>query len=233
MSLQTLRKVSLKSSKNFRVTGSLSKALAQVGLPGAGVGAVIFGPGQVRQVVFQERAHVSAALAPAEGGEFGALDLVAFEVGEGEALVIGGGADEEEVFVLPGLEAGVAPPAGDEAAQNLAQGSAVHLRIGELNEEDAPRLAGDKGAELAHRAALKAGRVAVGQTKLIRRPVKSEVIGDGVRGDGPAEFIAKVGDEVGQRLDPLDRFGIGGVLGHLRERGMRSADCGMMMRDAS
>ncbi len=116
-----------------------------LGLPGRRIGPVILGPGEVRQIVLDEGAQVGAALAPAEGGQFGAVDLIAFEMGESEALVIGGGADEEEVFLLPGLEAGVAPAVGDEAAQNLAQGGAVHLRIGELNEENAPGLAGWPG----------------------------------------------------------------------------------------
>ena len=66
--------------------------------------------------------------------------------------------------MLPGLEAGVAPPARDEAAQDLAQGSAVHLSIGKLNEEDAPGLAGDKWAELTDRAALEAARLPAGHT---------------------------------------------------------------------
>jgi hypothetical protein len=139
-----------------------------LGLPGLGVGPVVFGPGEVREVMHDQGAQVSAALPPAEGGQFGAVDLVAFEMGESEALVIGGGADEEEVFLLPGLEAWVAPPVRDEAAQNLAQGGAVHLRIGKLNEEDAPGLAGDKWAELTDRAAPEAGRLAARQTKLIR-----------------------------------------------------------------
>src|ERR1017187_1868780 len=148
------------------------------GLPGGGVGTVVPGPGEVREIVFNEGAQVGAALAPAEGGQFGAVDLVAFEMGEGKALIVGGGADEEKVFVLPGLEAGVAPPARDEAAQDLAQVGPVHTRSSELDEEDAPGLAGYKGAELAHRAALKAGLVGTRQPKLIPQPVKRQVIGD-------------------------------------------------------
>jgi hypothetical protein len=137
------------------------------GLPGVGVGTVVLGPAEVGQIVFDERAQVSTALAPAEGGQFGALDVVALEMGEGEALIIGGGTNKEEVFVLPGLEAGVAPPARDEAAQDLAQGGAVHLRISELDEEDAPGLAGEERAKLADGAALKADSVDVRQPKLV------------------------------------------------------------------
>ncbi len=72
------------------------------------------------------------------------------EVGEAELAVVVG-ADEEEVFALPGGEAGIAAARRHQAAQHLAQraGGAMEAAAGgemvvagELEQEDAPRLTG-------------------------------------------------------------------------------------------
>lgn len=189
--------------------GFLVKGAGPLGQPGSGVRAVVLGPGELGQVILQEGAQVIAAAPPAKGGQTGAPGLLAAKMGEGDAFVIGRGTEEQEVVVLPGLEGGTPAAVRDEAAQDLTQRGAIDLKIGELDHEDAPRLAGDERAELANDATVQPLSGGVRQAQFVAGPVEGRLVSEGVAGKGPVEFIAQVGDELVEAFDGAEVGGHG------------------------
>jgi len=129
-------------------------------------------PGERGQIELEQRAHGARACFPAKGGEPRAARLLAPEMREGYPLVITRGADEEEVLVLPRLQGGVAAAVRDEAAQDLPERGAVESRLGELDEEDAPRLILPQRPELADDAVLQPLRVRAAEAQFVGIPLE-------------------------------------------------------------
>jgi hypothetical protein len=75
----------------------------------------------------------------------------------------------------------------------LTQGSAINLRVGELYEENAPRLAGNERAELADGTALKKLRGLLRQSEVLAGPIKRKFIRQGVGWQRPAQIVSQEG----------------------------------------
>ena len=115
---------------------------------------------------------------------------------EGDSFVIGGDADEEKVFVLPCLKRWITSSVGYEAAKDVTERGAVELGIGKLDKEYAPRLMGDKWAQLLYGAAIEALRGSFGQSKIVAGPIECNIINQGDFMDRPIQIVAEKAYEI-------------------------------------
>ena len=188
--------------------GFLVEGAAPRGEPGGAIRAVVGGPAEMREIEFEEGAEIAAAALPAKRGEPRLPRFFAVKMREGDALEIGGGAEEEEVFVLPRLERCGAAAIRHEAAEDLPERGAVDLLVGKLDEENAPRLPRPERAQLPDDATLQSLRRIFPEPQIAIAPVEGELVGGRIVGQRPVERIAEPGEEFVGGAEVGERHGV-------------------------